>query len=265
MKEITEENLNNPTWPPLYVPLLAAGVMSVTALFLYNIYPVVLGWLAAWALSIKKLLLLFGHYPWIYAVVKDILRGVYVLSTMGVLSFEFFFLVYIVLDEVILHTYDKRMLLRTALKATQAAVLLELAVGFFAGLVSYFFRSFDALWWLPSFWTSSALRAFYTSCLEIVLVLFAVSFVFSNHWKQSLKDTWNFLKTYKKFFSLWFLSLFVMTWWPAWSLKHLGITSSAVYVIGGVFLQVFFLTMGLIIFFQQSGEFDQNQSRPNQA
>ena len=247
---------SQPTWPPIYVPLLIAGVMSLTALFLYNIYPIILGWLAAWTLGIDKFLHIFVDYPWTYAVVKDVLRGLYVLTTMAVLTFEFFVLVYILLDEVIVHEHNKRMIVHTARKATQRAVLIQLIIGFIAGLISYFFRSFDALWWLPSFWTASVPRAFYTALWELVFVVFATAFVFSYHWKQSVKDTFLFIANYKLFFFLWFGALFLLTWCPAWSLQRMGITSSALYVIGGLFLQVFCITLGLIIFFQQSGEFN---------
>ena len=247
---------NSPTWPPIYIPLLVAGVMSVTALFLYNLYPIILGWLAGLTLGIDRFIQIFVNYPWVYSVVKDMLRGVYVLTTMGILTFGFFVLVYIILDEVILHKHNRRMIFHTARKATQAAILLQLIVGFAASLLLWFFPSFDALWWLPSFWTASLPRALYTAAWELAFVVFACAYVFSNSWKQSIKDTWQFICDYKMFFFLWFAALFIMTWCPAWSLQRMGVTSPVLYVIGGVFLQTFFLTFGLIIFFQQSGEFD---------
>jgi hypothetical protein len=244
------------TWPPIYVPLFAAGVMSMAALFLYNIYPIVLGWLAALTLGIDRFIKVFVDYPWIYSVVKNMLRGVYVLSTMAVLTFGFFVLVYIVLDEVILHQHNKRMIFHTARKATQAAILLQLIVGFSASLLLWLFPAFDALWWLPSFWTASVPRALYTATWEIIFVVFACAYVFSNRWKHSLIDAWQLVSSHKMFFFLWFAALFMMTWCPAWSLQRMGVTSPTLYVIGGVFLQTFVLTFGLIIFFQQSGEFD---------
>ena len=226
--------------------------MSVTALFLYNLYPIILGWLAAFTLGIDRFIEVFVRYPWVYSVVKDMLRGAYVLSTMTVLTFEFFVLVYILLDEMIFHQYDKRIIFHTARKATQAAILLQLIIGFSASLLLWFFPSFDALWWLPSFWTASVPRALYTAAWEIVFVVFACAYVFSSHWKDSLKDSWEFFSRYKMFFFLWFAALFMMTWCPAWSLQRMEITSSVLYVIGGVFLQTFTLTFGLIMLFQQA-------------
>ena len=244
------------TWPPIYIPLLIAGIMSMTALFLYNIYPVILGWLAAWALGIDKFLTVFVNYPWIYSAVQDMLRGVYVLTTMAVITFEFFILVYILLDEVILQRHSLKEVLYTARKATRPAIVLQLLIGFIACMLLWFFKSFDALWWLPSFWTASVPRALYTVVWEIGLVLFACAFVFSGRLTQSVKDVLQFITSYKMFFFLWFTALFLITWGPAWSLQRMGVTSSVLYIVGGVFLQTFCLTLGLVMFFQQSGEFD---------
>lgn len=245
-----------PTWPPIYVPLLMAGVMGVTALFLYNIYPIILGWLAAWALGIERFIRLFVSHPWIYSIVQDMLRAIYVLSTLMILTFEFFVLVYILFDEVVLHRHSLQKVLHTARKAALPAALLQLLLGLAASLLLWFFPSFDALWWLPSFWTASIPRALYTVAWELGFVLFACAFLFSNRWKQALQDTWKLLRAYKLFLALWFAALFLVTWCPAWSLQRIGITSSVCYVIGGVCLQTFVLTLGLIIFFQQAGEFD---------
>lgn len=244
------------TWPPIYVPLLVAGVISVAAVFLYNLYPIILGWLASVTLGIDHFIKIFVGHPWIYAMVKDILRGIYVLTTMGILTFGFFVLVYILLDEVILHQHNKRMIFYTAYKATQVAIVLQLVIGFSVSLLLWLLPSFDALWWLPSFWTASVPRALYTAALEIAFVVFACAYIFSNQWKHSLRDAWQFVSRHKMFFFLWFATLFIMTWCPAWSLQRMGVTSSILYVIGGVFLQTFVLTFGLIILFQQFSEFN---------
>ena len=252
----TNQTKSNPTWPPIYVPLFIAGAMSVTALFLYNLYPIILGWLASVTLGIDRFIKLFVSYPWVYSIVKDMLRGVYVLTTIALLTFEFFVLVYVLLDEVVIHQHNKQMVFRTALQATKAAIFLQLMIGLAASLLLWFFPSFDALWWLPSFWTASIPRALYTAIWELACIMFACAYVFSNHWKYALKDAWQLVNSYRMFFLLWFVVLFMMIWCPAWSLQRMEITSSILYVIGGVFLQTFFLTLGLIIFFQQSGEFN---------
>ncbi len=242
-------------WPSFSMMLLFIAAMSGAALFLYNAYPYLFGWLAGGALGWGELPGFFARHSWIYAAVQAALRGIYAFSVVAVFTLILFFFVYALLDETVFQKYTWKERFWLAVRAAVPAWGLQLAGGMLCMCVLGWIKAFNSLYLLPSFWTANAWQALYTVLWEMALCFFACAFILTGHWKSALVKSKDLFCTHLRVWLLLGGGLFLLTWMPAWSLQRLHITSSVVYLLGGVFVQMYCLGLGLILFFQQSGEF----------
>ena len=241
-------------WPSLWVYVAAITVLAALAFVLFYLYPLAFGWGIGWSFGFGPLPLFWAEHPVLYGVLTDLVRGFYVLTVMTVFTLAFCYLTSIVLDAVLTRQYQYIALFKLAWKETKALVFLQVALGSVLSLLLWKVDSFNALWWLPSFWSSSWCQALYSVAWELFIVLFCCAFALKSNWKEIISLMGTLLKDHIVFWMIFLLVLTVVTWWPAWLLVRWGLVSSVGYILGGAVLQTSALILGLTVFLQRAME-----------
>lgn len=246
------QKINHPSFKTLAVLL---GLFCVVPVAVFEVLPGLVGALAGWAFGMGDTPVFLARHENVYAFVQDLLRGGYVLLSVGILDFLFLVWVYRLLDDTITRQGKWRGVLAVALRAFGPLFWRQACVGIALCVLLWWADGFSSLTLLPVFFSSEISAGIVMAVWSVSLILFACGFAVTESGSEALRFGRLLFKTYRFSWVVCFIVTLLLVWFPALVFAKFGVTGSAVlsicFTLHNSILLFCFLTAFLIWFFNK--------------
>lgn len=218
------------------------GLFCAVPLVVFLVLPSCVGYMAEWTLGWGSIPFFLSRHAWAFALVQDLLRGVYVAAAVGGLDFLLLVLVYRLLDDAVTRQGKWRGVLAVAARAWGPLLWRQACVGLVLCVALWKVEGFSSLYLLPEFFSADFFAILVLAVWSVSAVVFGCAFAVTEQGSAAVRFSRLLLKAY---FREWIVAAVVtclLAWLPAVVLSKFGVTGES------AGLSVFFILHGSILF-----------------
>ena len=246
-------------WPARKTGLLFGGIFCLLCIFLFFIYPSVLGEGVAAVLGAGPLPAFWAAHDTLYGMAQTGVRLLYVFSMVAVLDFFVLLYTYRLLDEMVVRSGIWRGAWQVAWRAWGRCLGWQAAAGLAVCLLCGWSESFSVYLLSPSLISSSLSGSLWTAMWEISLLCFALGFATAESGLGGLRTGWNLFVGFLPFWVLFLFLFLLLLWGPVALLASFGLENgglaSVILNLWGVLTHFLLMTGALVYLFNRPGLF----------